>query len=172
LTTHLERIKDLAAARQGLGMNPSYAELFKFMADLVLGKIDPTQKQSRPSRKTDSSPKQATPQSADAASAQSNSQVKELPSLGAVDSNNRIYLSQSLKRALFTKANYQCTFINPKSGRRCTQTRNLQVDHTQPLALGGSNQFDNLRSLCSTHNQWAAIELFGHQKIMSHALRT
>lgn len=50
-------------------------------------------------------------------------------------------------------------YIDQTSGTKCSSTFQLQVDHVHPLALGGSNQPENLRVLCRTHNQLAATHL-------------
>jgi hypothetical protein len=51
-----------------------------------------------------------------------------------------------------------------RDGGRCTvcgSTYALQVDHVHPVALGGRNNLDNLRLLCRSCNQRAAIEKLG-----------
>jgi hypothetical protein len=43
----------------------------------------------------------------------------------------------------------------------CGSAYALQVDHVHPVALGGRNSLDNLRLLCRSCNQRAAIEKLG-----------
>jgi hypothetical protein len=50
---------------------------------------------------------------------------------------------------------------------KCGSVHALQVDHILPRALGGSDDPDNLRLLCRSCNQRAAIEDFG----LRHMLR-
>ncbi len=38
-------------------------------------------------------------------------------------------------------------------GRRCLNTRFLQIDHIQSLSRGGTNHLDNLQVLCGVHNR-------------------
>lgn len=47
----------------------------------------------------------------------------------------------------------QCAFVSPK-GQRCKQRRWLQVHHLIPVAEGGSNDLENLLTLCSAHHAW------------------
>ena len=68
----------------------------------------------------------------------------------------RKHLSIRLKRELFSRANFQCQHVDPKSQQRCVGTHFLQIDHKVPLAKGGTNEFQNLRVLCQTHNLQAA----------------
>ncbi len=68
----------------------------------------------------------------------------------------RPYLSVRTKRRLLAKAHHQCEFVNPLTGRKCSSRHQLQIDHRQPLALGGSHNEFNLRVLCRTHNIYEA----------------
>ncbi len=47
----------------------------------------------------------------------------------------------------------------------CQSQRNLNIDHIQPLALGGSSEVQNLRLLCFSCNQRAAIKIFGVEAV-------
>lgn len=71
-------------------------------------------------------------------------------------SNSRKHLSLKVKRQLFQKAGQCCEFQDPKTGARCHSRYQLQIDHIQPVAFGGSSETENLRVLCRTHNLQAA----------------
>lgn len=76
-------------------------------------------------------------------------------SVGPQSSRNktpRKYISIHYKRLLLNKARHHCEYQNPQTGQRCTSQYQLEVDHRQPLALGGNNELSNLRILCRTHN--------------------
>jgi hypothetical protein len=64
------------------------------------------------------------------------------------------------RAAVFDRDGHRCTFV-AADGTRCNATRNLQIDHVQPFALGGSNEPQNLRVLCAAHNRRAAEHVFG-----------
>lgn len=70
--------------------------------------------------------------------------------------NRRIYISVRYKRQLLERAQFCCEYKNEVTGQSCGSRYQLQVDHVQPLALGGSHDFKNLRILCRTHNTLAA----------------
>ncbi|USN48929.1 MAG: HNH endonuclease [Pseudobdellovibrionaceae bacterium] len=58
------------------------------------------------------------------------------------------------KRAIVIKnAQHQC--------ENCGSKYSLQIDHRVSVALGGSNHIENLRLLCRSCNQRAAIEQLG-----------
>lgn len=66
----------------------------------------------------------------------------------------RQYISVEIKRALFRKSNGCCEFTDKKTGKRCDSKYQLQIDHIHPWSLGGTNQIENLRLLCRTHNNF------------------
>ncbi len=74
------------------------------------------------------------------------------------------YIPVQTKRKLFKEAHYQCEFRN-SNGTRCSSRVHLQVEHIEPYSLGGSNQRENLKILCQTHNHYNAIKIFGYKKL-------
>jgi hypothetical protein len=54
---------------------------------------------------------------------------------------------------------------------RCGSNYALEMDHITPRALGGSNKLKNLRLLCRSCNQRAAIEVFGISKMEKYLSR-
>ena len=68
----------------------------------------------------------------------------------------RRYISVHTKRMLFAKAQNCCEYKDPRSHQRCNSKYKLEIDHRNPIALGGTNDFRNLRVLCRTHNALAA----------------
>ncbi len=64
-----------------------------------------------------------------------------------------------------------CTYVDPKTGRRCGSRRFLERDHVLSKALGGSNDANNLRLLCRTHNQLHAVQVFGPEKMSRYLPR-
>jgi 5-methylcytosine-specific restriction endonuclease McrA len=54
-----------------------------------------------------------------------------------------------------------CTYKDPRTGKVCGSTYQLQVDHIYPKALGGSDRPENLRGLCRKHNLLMAEKTLG-----------
>lgn len=63
----------------------------------------------------------------------------------------------SLHRRVFTRDGHKCT--------NCGSTHALEVDHIIPRAKGGPDSLENLRLLCRSCNQRAAINEFGREKM-------
>ena len=74
-------------------------------------------------------------------------------------------ISAESKRVVWGRDQGQCSFLETQSGRRCSSKFGLQLDHLKPYALGGSNHPDNLALKCRAHNQFAAIQEFGRDKM-------
>lgn len=72
--------------------------------------------------------------------------------------SKRKYISIKMRRSVQNEFNHSCGYIS-LSGYRCDSKFQLQIDHRKPLALGGTNDMQNLRILCRTHNIWEAQRL-------------
>lgn len=68
--------------------------------------------------------------------------------------------SALVKREVLRRDGCQCTFVS-SDGVRCTEKHYLHLDHVQPFALGGRSSKENLRVLCSKHNQMLSQKTFG-----------
>lgn len=68
----------------------------------------------------------------------------------------RKLIPASTKKLILKKAQSCCEYLDPSSGHRCGSRYQLQIDHIQPLAMGGGSEFKNLRVLCRTHNLFVA----------------
>jgi 5-methylcytosine-specific restriction endonuclease McrA len=62
----------------------------------------------------------------------------------------------AVQKIVLTKANYQCEFVSPITRRRCEAKHFVESDHIIAVALGGSNEIENLQALCRQHNLSAA----------------
>ncbi len=65
------------------------------------------------------------------------------------------YISKSVRVAVFRKDNFKCVFC----GRSSKQVE-LQIDHIYPFGKGGSNEIDNLQTLCIDCNQGKSDQIF------------
>ncbi len=74
------------------------------------------------------------------------------------------YIPQRVKDLVWQRDQGRCQYVAP-DGRRCEERGFLEYDHIKPFARGGSsNDPDNLRLACRTHNQLAMRTVFGGQK--------
>lgn len=83
----------------------------------------------------------------------------------ARQSKNTSYVGKNEKRQVFHKYQNQCSFIDHSINQRCDSQKYLQIDHIIPIAIGGTSAIENLRVLCRAHNQRAAIDKLGFQKM-------
>lgn len=65
-----------------------------------------------------------------------------------------------VRRAVRQRDDDQCTFVG-ENGHRCASRRQLEFDHVQPIALGGTATVDGIRLRCRAHNQFDAERVFG-----------
>ena len=65
-----------------------------------------------------------------------------------------------VKRLIWVRDKGCCSYVNPRTGRKCGSRRFLHIDHILPFALGGGAEADNLRLLCAGHNQFRARQTF------------
>ena len=64
------------------------------------------------------------------------------------------YISSKVRHHVWMRDQGKCTYVCPKTKRRCSSDHLLQIDHIKPFSLGGTNEADNLRLLCANHNQF------------------
>jgi hypothetical protein len=62
------------------------------------------------------------------------------------------YIPAPLKHQATLQDNGQCTFTDPQ-GKRCNQTRWLEIHHIKLLSKGGRHELANLRTLCAAHHK-------------------
>ena len=78
-----------------------------------------------------------------------------------VKANSR-HIPAHVQRAVWARDGGQCTFTSA-DGHRCEARSDLEFDHVIPVARGGRATTDNIRLLCSAHNQYVAELTYGAQ---------
>ena len=73
-------------------------------------------------------------------------------------------LPASVRKIIWQKAKACCEYTDIKRGIRCQSRFALEPDHIIPLALGGTDDVNNLQLLCRAHNSRRAIQTFGIYK--------
>lgn len=76
-------------------------------------------------------------------------------------------ITQRKDRYQLTKAGYQMA----DACELCQSTKNLVIDHIIPLSQGGTNELDNLRTLCASCNNrvsWDYREQLNLPKYTTH----
>jgi 5-methylcytosine-specific restriction endonuclease McrA len=67
-----------------------------------------------------------------------------------------------VKLAVYKRDAARCAFVG-ETGHRCGSTSQLEYDHIEPVARGGSSTASNIRLVCRAHNQFAAEQAFGKE---------
>jgi hypothetical protein len=65
---------------------------------------------------------------------------------------SRAHIPMSPQRQVFHR-DQCCQYKDKITGKKCTTTWQLTIDHIQPVWAGGKNEPENLRILCAAHNQ-------------------
>ncbi len=141
LAQKLEKLKGLLAHSHP---NITMADLIDKLCDLGLKEWDPARKVAK-ARKSPAAPRAATESEAD---------------VTAPAKPSRESISAHLKREVWLRDNSRC--------RNCGSGHALQIDHCHPVAFGGESTLENLRLLCRSCNQRAAIENLGIEKMQQH----
>jgi hypothetical protein len=121
----LEQLDRIKSLRSHKNPSMSYAEVIADMCEIVLKKTDPSEKTIKPKFEGEEAPQSANPR----------------------------YIPARIKSAVWQRDQGQCTFVDTKSGRRCSSKHLLQMDHDTPLFLGGETSRQNLRLLCHSHHR-------------------
>ena len=58
------------------------------------------------------------------------------------------------RRFVWKRDDAQCSYVDPRTGRRCSSRHLLELDHILEKSKGGDHQPDNLRLLCHAHHRW------------------
>jgi hypothetical protein len=137
-----ELMKNLERVRELKG-DLSLEEIFKVALDQYLEKMDPLRNRA---------------------------ESKRTPTSESPVPRSR-YVPKKILRKLHERSGSQCEYRNAQTGQRCESRYRLQVDHVTPFALGGETRLENLRLLCPSHNAFAAIQVFGQQRMRPYLRR-
>ena len=97
-------------------------------------------------------------------------QAEGAPIVDPREEPRRPAISPQIRDAVFLRDQGRCTYVGA-DGHRCSETLALHIDHIQPIARDGTGEIENLRLLCSQHNQLEARRVFGERKVRQHAER-
>ncbi|NUM88247.1 MAG: HNH endonuclease, partial [Bdellovibrionales bacterium] len=130
--------------------NISLGELFEKLCDLGIQEWDP----GRPPKRTARARKAESPAAQQVEVPKQGDATKIPPAAPRVNS--------ALQRHIWQKARNKC--------ENCHSRYALEIDHRVPRALGGTNDARNLRLLCRSCNQRAAIQALGLRKMEPHLI--
>jgi hypothetical protein len=158
----LEKLNRVQALRSHAQPSMSRVELLEYMADEVLKRLDPMEREKQKKAKAVNQAS-AKPQSSISSqrSPQKNGSSSSTPDV-TQSQFKRTVIPAKTRRLVWMKAEGKCQFVDLETGKRCGSRYFLEIDHSiKPVALGGSNDPENLRLLCRGHNAMAAVKIFG-----------
>ncbi len=139
----LKRAQDILSHS---GKNTTESEAIAKALDLLLDRKDPMKKAERAEKRAQSVSKKPT------------SKLTKRPT--AKTRSSRPAIPVGLRYQVFRRDGGQCTFVG-EDGKRCDETRMLEIDHVDLWSRGGEHTLDNLRLLCRQHNQYLAAQVLG-----------
>jgi 5-methylcytosine-specific restriction endonuclease McrA len=74
----------------------------------------------------------------------------------------RSHVPAAVRREVWARDGGQCTWLG-LDGQRCPARTKLELDHIEPVALGGRSSAENLRLTCKAHNFLHAERTFGRE---------
>lgn len=149
----LDELKNLMAHQLP---QATYAELIAVLADQGLKRI-------RKKRTGQAEEAKAAENPAAAAAVPPSTQTEEAvaPSeIGVPISRIRKTVTVAKRKACWQRAESRCEYVAP-SGQRCESRHSLEIDHRLALALGGSDDIENLQLLCGSHHAYKTAREFG-----------
>jgi hypothetical protein len=149
----LEKLNRVQALRSHAQPSMSRVELLEYMADEVLKRLDPIEKEKEKQKQREAKT-QTAPETKPDSSISSTPDVTQ-------SQFKRTVIPAKTRRLVWMKAGGKCQFVDFETGKRCGSRYFLEIDHVKAVALGGSNDPENLRLFCRGHNAREAVKIFG-----------
>lgn len=177
LQKKLERVQEIFSHQKK--SHAGYAALVELMATQILEKVDPLRRARSTSKvksgatvKIKAAPAAKKP-AGPAQTFNPDALTGVAPSTSVTSPKNprkkpSRYIPVAVKEEIYFRDEGRCSYIDPKTQKRCEAKKFLHIDHIHPLALGGETSLENCRLLCAAHNQLAAIQKLGAQVMQTH----
>lgn len=146
-------------------INVSQEDVLEQALDLLLEKKDPVKKAERARKREESNLSAARRKLKAKTDPAKEEEKKKGPAPEQVESKagfveNGRYIPAKIRHGVFSRSDQRCSFRS-ESGRRCKETRALQIDHIKMYCHGGEHKADNLRLVCPAHNRFLAEKALG-----------
>jgi 5-methylcytosine-specific restriction endonuclease McrA len=83
----------------------------------------------------------------------------------AKESRSRRHVPSAVRREVVERDGQRCSFVS-EDGRRCQETRFLELDHVTPVSRGGgATSGEAVRILCRGHNKHEAERILGAETV-------
>jgi len=154
----LKRVQSL------MGQVGSFEEMLEKLADYYIEREDPVKKAERALAKRAVAAAESGPTSSERSEQTESDRSESMRSKSHARSRNSAHpkrkpLTAHQIHTVNTRDGRRCTFTDA-DGNRCPNERWLHVHHLQSVARGGTNDPENLITLCSRHHQ--LVHQFSH----------
>lgn len=139
----IERVKELLSHSHP---NATYADVVAHLARDFVKRKDPLMKKNKPATEKKSA--------ADKRCVRAPRPSKTPPA--------------AVRRAVLQRAEGKCEYKDPLTGRVCGSRVRVEIEHRQPLALGGTHDPGNLFCYCKPHNLLRAEQVFGAELMSAY----
>ncbi len=143
----LRRVQDLLSQTRGRAV--SLEETLVAMTGEYLKRFDPVRRAKRQIAKngSDSAPQVIQPVSSQAIEPEKTRKKTTKHVTG------RVPIPAPLLHQVRLRDQGRCTYT-PDNGKRCNQSRWIEIHHKIPVSEGGGNTLENLTTFCSAHHDW------------------
>ncbi len=141
----------------------SLQEVLDFALETTLDKHDPLRKAERSEKRKASRPEAPKKKSGIQGESQSQATAQDKATCPVTGKSKRKPLAKNIVDMINRRDKRQCTYVGSR-GNRCTQTSWLHYHHLIPVAKGGSNHPDNLKTYCSRHHRLIHFEMSRDQE--------
>jgi 5-methylcytosine-specific restriction endonuclease McrA len=86
------------------------------------------------------------------------------PTEATATSRHSRHLPNDVRRAVLERDGLRCAWQGP-DGTRCNSRAWLEYDHVIPRGQGGTDDPENIRPFCRSHNRLAAEQAYGRVTI-------
>ncbi len=144
-----KKLEELRALLGPKGADMNFAELFEYLTDVGLKEL----KAKKFGKKRSEQKCESNDNLSDRSRSVSSMKAIATPPAEKKKTNNNRYVSKENVYKIWRRDHGRCS--------NCGSRVNLNIDHVEPIAIGGRSEPDNLRILCFNCNQRAAMKSFG-----------
>ena len=143
--------------------NGDLAEILERGLDLLMDDVRKKRfasgRKPRPRKSRDKEEKGSATEAVKSAAVEAKPEVTGEPGAACEKPRSR-YIPAEVRRAVHGRDGERCTFVDER-GRRCPETRRLELDHAEGFARGAPHTVDILRLRCRPHNLGSAERMYG-----------
>jgi 5-methylcytosine-specific restriction endonuclease McrA len=84
--------------------------------------------------------------------------------VGRTESREPRAFPDSIIYELIRLHGFRCSYLDPRTHKRCGSERGIEADHVIPWAYGGKTELSNARLMCRQHHSRVSFLVFGERR--------